>query len=196
MFNGYIFTSIFFSHRKQPYRWICNNILQLCGKSFCYKYAMKSDFSRKTCCKFERKVSHTFVGRESGLQKFMKIVFLVIQSCGGQSFMFKIIHSLEYVFINVWFKMATPFSNLFMSFFADRTCFYEIVCFSDKPYASQIPVEEVCNGKQYCGLLLYLKQLESHALRLYRQLEMVHILLLWKHNTLYKQNKHFLVFPI
>jgi hypothetical protein len=74
--------------------------------------------------------------------------------------------------------MARPLSNVFMFFFADRTCFYEIVCFSDTPYASQIPIEEVCNGKQYCGLLLYLKRLENYALRVYRQLEMVQVLLL------------------
>jgi len=74
--------------------------------------------------------------------------------------------------------MARPLSNVFMSFFADRTCFYEIVCFSDTHYANQIPIEEVCNGKGYCGLLIYLKRLESHALRVYRQLEMVNVLLL------------------
>jgi hypothetical protein len=62
---------------------------------------MKSDFSRKTFYKFGRKVSRTFVGSESGLQKLMKIVFRGIQSCGDQSFMFKIIHRLEYVFINM-----------------------------------------------------------------------------------------------
>jgi hypothetical protein len=62
---------------------------------------MKSDISRKTFYKFERKVSSALVGSEFGLQKFMKIVFLGIQSCGGESFMFKIIHSLEYVFINI-----------------------------------------------------------------------------------------------
>ena len=59
-----------------------------------------------TFYKFERKVSRTFVGSEPGLHKFMKIVFLGIQSCGDQSFMFKIIHSLEYVLINMWFKMC------------------------------------------------------------------------------------------
>jgi len=62
---------------------------------------MKSDFSRKTFYQFERKVSRTLVGSESGLQKFTKIVFLGIQFCGGQSFMLKTIHSLEYVLINV-----------------------------------------------------------------------------------------------
>jgi len=74
--------------------------------------------------------------------------------------------------------MAIPLSNVFMSFFADRTCFYEIVCFSDTHYTRQIAIGEVCNGKQNCGLLFYLKRLESHALRVYRQLEMVNVLLL------------------
>jgi len=72
--------------------------------------------------------------------------------------------------------MARPLSNVFMSFFADRTCFYEVVCFSDTHYASQIPIEEVCNGKGYFGLLLYLKRLESHTFRVYRQLEMANVL--------------------
>jgi hypothetical protein len=61
--------------------------------------------------------------------------------------------------------MARTLSNVFMSFFADRTCFYEVVCFSDTFYPSQIPIAEVCNGKRYLGLLLYLKRLESHALK-------------------------------
>jgi hypothetical protein len=54
---------------------------------------MKSDFSRKSFYMFERKVSRTLVGSESGLQIFMKIVFLGILSCGVQSFMLKIIRS-------------------------------------------------------------------------------------------------------
>jgi hypothetical protein len=74
--------------------------------------------------------------------------------------------------------MARPLSNVFMSFFADRTCFYEIVSFSDTHSVSHIPIEEVCNEKQYCGLLLYLKRLERHAFSVCRQLEMVHVLLL------------------
>ena len=91
MVNGYIYLNILLSQKT-----VTSMDLQ-------HSTAV---IQRKTFYKFERKVSRTLVGSESGLQKFMKIVFLGIQSCGGQSFMFKIIHSLEYVFIDIRFKMC------------------------------------------------------------------------------------------